>query len=218
MSPHRVQNIVNSSMATALGTPSTPTAALIAQETAEAMVGGSASADDADAFITAIGAGLKNGSAVAQTEQIGAGLFKTTLTLTDLEVTLTLNGTSTGGGGVKIYDFPAGYIKVLGVTSNLTVANAGGDGSFLASLGSAVADTGGTLATTEANVCASTAATVSSGVGTCKMKGDTVSALDGTSTAIDLYLNAALNADGTDKEVLEFSGTITIHWLNLGDN
>lgn len=166
------------------------------------------------------GAGAKNGVGVSVSEK--SGLHKTVLTLDAYSLTLTKNGTSSAGGGAKIYDFPAGLIKVIGATSNLDVSNAGGDGSFLMSLGSVAADTGGTLTGTEADITPSTAATVTSGVGTCKMKSSgTVPAaapFDGTTTALDLILNAALNADATGKETLVINGTITVVWVNLGDN
>lgn len=143
-------------------------------------------------------------------------------TLTALPVTLVKNGTSTGGGGTKIYDFPVGLIQPLGGSSNLTIA-AAGDASFLGSVGSAAADTGGTLATTEISFLPSTAATTSSGAGTCKMKSSSTTptpgaVLDGTSTAVAVYLNAALNADATGIEALTFSGTITLTVINHGDN
>jgi len=164
------------------------------------------------------GAGTKNGSTVTAVEYgINNVVQKTVLTLASTTVTMTKNGTSTAGGGVKIYDFPEGYIKVLGVTSNLAVAGEGTT-SFLASLGTVAAGTDGSLSSTEADICASTAASTTSGAGTCKMKGDIVSALDGTGTAKDLYLNTALNADGTGKEAVAYTGTITLYWINLGDN
>lgn len=42
--------------------------------------------------------------------------------------------------------------------------------------------------------------------------------LDGTSTAVDVYLNSCLNADATGVEALTFSGTITLTVINHGDN
>lgn len=154
--------------------------------------------------------------------EIGDAVRQLIFTLTDLPVTLVKNGTSTGGGGTKIYDFPAGLIQPVGGSSNLTIA-AAGDASFLASVGSAAADTGGTLATTEISFLPSTAATTSSGAGTCKMKSTSTTPtpgapLDGTSTAVPVYLNAALNADATGIEALTFSGTITLTVINHGDN
>jgi hypothetical protein len=147
---------------------------------------------------------------------------KTVLTLAALPVTLIKNGTSTGGGGTKVYSFPAGLIIPRGGSSNLTVANAL-DKSFLASIGSAAAGTDGTLTSTEISFLPSTAATTSAGVGTCKMLGTSTTPtpgnhLDGTATSIDMYLNSCLNANATGAEALTYSGTITILWANGGDS
>lgn len=143
-------------------------------------------------------------------------------TLSALPVTLVKNGTSTAGGGTKIYTFPVGLIQPVGGSSNLTIA-AAGDASFLGSVGSAAAGTDGSLTSTEISFLPSTAATTSSGAGTCKMKGTSTTPtpgnhLDGTSTAVAVYLNSALNADGTGLEALTFSGTITLTVINHGDN
>lgn len=145
-----------------------------------------------------------------------------TLTLTACPVTLVKNGTTSGGGGTKIYSFPAGLIQPVGGTTNLTIA-AAGDKSFLASVGSAAADTGGTLTSTEISFLPSTAATTTSGAGTCKMKSTSTTptpgaCLDGTSTPVDVYLNACLNADATGVEALTFSGTIVLTVINHGDS
>jgi len=155
--------------------------------------------------------------------EYGAGGRRTTvLTCVALPVTLVKNGTSTGGGGTKIYDFPQGLIQPIGGSSNLAIA-AAGDKSFLASVGSAGADTGGTLSSTEISFLPSTAATTTSGAGTCKMKSNSTTptpggTLDGTSSAAAAYLNACLNADATGVEALTFTGTITINWDFNGDN
>jgi hypothetical protein len=144
------------------------------------------------------------------------------ITLSNFLVTLVKNGTSTGGGGTLMYTFPEGMILPKGGSSNLTIA-AAGDKSFLASVGSAAADTGGTLATTEISFLPSTAATTSSGVGTCKMKATSTTPtpggwLDGTGTAVPVYLNSCLNADATGVEALRYSGTITINYEHGGDS
>jgi len=154
--------------------------------------------------------------------EIGDVVRQIILTLTNLPVTLVKNGTSTGGGGTKIYTFPVGLIQPVGGTTNLAIA-AAGDKSFLASVGSAAADTGGTLSSTEISFLPSTAATTTSGAGTCKAKSSSTTptpgaVLDGTSSAVDVYLNACLNADATGVEALTFSGTITLTVINHGDN
>lgn len=144
------------------------------------------------------------------------------LTLAALPVTLVKNGTSTGGGGTKIWTFPQGLILPIGGSSNLTIA-AAGDKSFLASVGSAAAGTDGTLTSTEISFLPSTAATTTSNAGTCKMKSTVTTPtpgapLDGTGTNTPVYLNACLNADATGVEALTFSGTIVLRVDWLGDN
>lgn len=150
------------------------------------------------------------------------GYNKLVFTLTSFLVTLVKNGTSTGGGGSLLYTFPEGLVMPVMSSSNLTVANAL-DKSFLASLGSAAADTGGTLTSTEISFGPSTAATTSSGAGTCKIKSTVTTPtpgapLDGTTTATPLYLNSCLNADATGAEALRYTGTITVVAYTGGDN
>lgn len=146
---------------------------------------------------------------------------KLVFTLNALPVTLVKNGTSTGGGGTQFFTFNEGLILPGGGSSNLTIA-ADGDKSFLAAVGMAAADTGGTLSSTEISFLPSTAATTTSGAGTCKMRSTATTPapgtnLDGTGTPIPVFLNACLNADATGVEDLTFSGTITILATNLGD-
>ncbi len=153
---------------------------------------------------------------------IGDVVRQIILTLKACPVTLVKATTVSGGGGTNIYNFPVGITQPVGGSSNLTIA-AAGDKSFLASVGSAAADTGGTLTGTEISFLPSTAATTSSGAGTCKMKSTVTtptpgSMLDGTSSAVAVYLNSALNADATGVEALTFSGTITLTVINHGDN
>lgn len=169
------------------------------------------------------GVGAVAGSGVSVKEYGDGVAKKTVFTFTNFQITLTKNGTTSGGAGVKIYDFPEGLILPKGGSSNLVVTNAGGDGSFVMSLGTAAAGTDGTLTSTEADLAPSTAATVSSNTGTCKMKTTSSSPaagspLDGSGTAKDMYFNAALNADATGKETLVVNGTLEYNWEHLGDN
>lgn len=146
---------------------------------------------------------------------------KLVITCTDTPVTLVKNGTTSGGGGTKLCTLPEGLILPKAGSTNLTIA-AAGDKSFLASIGSAAADTGGTLSGTEITFLPSTAVTTTRGAGTCKMKSTAVAPVvgvpvDGTGTPVPVYLNACLNADATGVEDLTFSGTITLNWEHAGD-
>jgi hypothetical protein len=147
-------------------------------------------------------------------------IHQTTLTLTGKTFALTDDGT-TGHLGTKIYDWPEGYIQVLGASMDLACTSAGtfgATGTILGSLGSVTAAADATLTSTEANVIASTSsgAFVAS-AGT--IKGGPVAApveLDGHTTAADLYLNMADAADPGADSVLTCSGTITVTWARHG--
>lgn len=154
-----------------------------------------------------------------------ATFHQSVFTLTALPVTMR---DTQQGGGVKIYDFPLGRIFRLGATGSIAVTTT----SILAdTLNTGVTCNWGvgsttqasaTLATTEqdfVNVQAFTASAtidvagaVSTGVGP-----SVLASLDGSSTAVDAYLNLAV-AGATDIDAdasVTVSGTIKITWINL---
>lgn len=172
--------------------------------------------------------GAKNGSAVA-VKEYGAGPFHfTKLTLTSLEIALTDEAGTVAHGGVKIYDFPAGAILILGAVADLDVTkdaagvNDDWDGDF--GLGTVVASNNATLSATEDDIIPSTA-TPQAAAGATTANGQStaseVTVLDGTGTAKDAFLNFLV--DDADHDVgstatnLVVSGTITIAWVLLGD-
>lgn len=153
-------------------------------------------------------------------------LHQTTLTLTDLAQSV-VNGTEYQG--TKIYDFPAGRILILGVTASIaqkttsaiaSTLNSGVTGAL--ALGTATASSV-TLSSTMANLLPSTAFTTSTTINVAAAAvGAALAAsaqFDGTSTAIDMYINTAyatttdVDADATQT----LTGTIKISWINLGD-
>lgn len=155
----------------------------------------------------------------------GNGTIRTVLTLDKAVITMTDATTAGCHGSAKVYDFPACNLLFLGATCDLTVtAGAGGivdTASVVMAIGTtAVATDNATLATTEADLIPSTAATLTAGAGTAKGKTVTagVAVFDGTSTAKDAYLNFAVpDAGSTASDTLTVSGTITMVWSNLGD-
>jgi hypothetical protein len=158
---------------------------------------------------------------------VAGPVSKVVLTLTALPVTLVKNGTTSGGGGVQLLAFAEGLVLPVGGSSNLTFTSAAvaGATSYLAAVGSAAADTGGTLTGTEISFLPQTAATTvtTTGAGTCKMKSTVTTPtpgapLDGTAAAAKAYLNVCLNADATGIETVTLSGTITLLFSDLGDN
>jgi hypothetical protein len=173
---------------------------------------------------TSVGVGAKNGSAITAVENGNGAVHKTVLTLDSLSVTMTDATTSGCHGAHKLYDFPAGPIQILGSSMNLTtLAGSGGianGAALVGSIGSATVGTNNaTLTTTEADLIASKAGTLTAGAGTLASHGSLVAtAFDGTATAVDAFLNLAVpDADSSASDTVTVNGTVTLHWINLGD-
>ena len=170
--------------------------------------------------LTGYGNGAKNGATISAQERTSP-VHQTVLTLASTPMAFTDAGTD-GYFATKIYDWPEGYIQVLGASMNLACTSAGtfgatGTASF--ALGTA-ATADATLNGSEVTIIASTStgAFVAS-AGT--MKGGPVAApleIDGHTTAADLYLNVADAADPGADSVLTCSGTVTVTWVKHGDN
>jgi hypothetical protein len=175
-----------------------------------------------------VGAGTVPGAVagtVSATEYGDGAFHKTVLTLTAVPVTMR---DVEQGGGVQIYDFPVGYIQRLGSSGTIAVTTT----SVLADtlntgvtcnwgVGS-VTQANATVATTEqdfVNVTAFTAsATVDvAGADATGVGVGVLASLDGTSTAVNAFLNLAV-AGATDIDAdatVTVSGTINIAWMNL---
>ena len=162
----------------------------------------------------------------------GNGIYnKAVLTCIELPITLADDAGVAQYGGVKVYDFPEGLIKVdgavidgsieLGTTGTITTTWGGG-----IALGTVTATTGATLTGTEANILPEVnvaAATASVAVVDAVSVATALTEsgarwLDGTATAIDMYLNLVVDDSvshtaGTGS----FTGTVTFLWQVLGD-
>lgn len=148
-------------------------------------------------------------------------IHKTVLTLTlsgdhDLDLADGDHGT-----GIKVYDFPEGRISILGVTMNADAAttgiNANPNDTYYVALGSVVGADDADLTGTEADLLAKITA---DGATTATLHGALAAAaqFDGTTTPLDLYVNAACaDASNSAAVTLAITGTVTIHWINLGD-
>jgi hypothetical protein len=167
-------------------------------------------------------------SYVTATHKVSGPTVRTTLTLASLPQTV-VNGTEYQG--TKIWTFPAGRIIVFDTVISMAqkttsvladTLNASSTGAF--SLGSATASAT-TLSSTMANFLPSTAFTSSATInvagatftGELDANGDysEMFTLDGSSTAVDLYVNTAyatttdVDADATQT----LTGTIEIYWM-----
>lgn len=160
----------------------------------------------------------------------GSGNFHTTkFTFTNTALALTDEAGVVAYGGLKLYDFPKGYIYMQSAVSDIALTKsstgviAAWDGDF--GVGTTTAGNNNALATTEQNIIPTTATPqASAGVTTA----DGVSTatehaiLDGTSAALDLFINFLV--DDADHDVtttpcrLILNGTLTVNWLFMGDN
>lgn len=172
---------------------------------------------------SSVGNGAAAGTGVVAAEFGNGIVHKTVLTVTALSVTSTDATTDGAFGTQKVYDFPAGPIQILGASYNLALTKSGAgiatNAAVVVGLGTVAAVAGDTLETTEQDIIPSTTATLSSGVGTAAKHGSVVTtAFDGHTTPIDAILNFAMPDAGTSANAaILFTGTITIHWVNLGD-
>lgn len=177
-----------------------------------------------NALVSATGNGTKNGVTVTAAESGDGVLHKTVLTLASTPVTVA-NTTGASFGGVKLYDFPEGRLLILGCVANLGFSWIGEDiaqdGSGDFSMGTTItADA--TLNGTDVDLLASSAMLdpFVGGIGTGTGVLAASAQFDGTSTAKDLNLNIIIDdadvADGASDIVL-VTGTVAIHWINLGD-
>lgn len=152
-------------------------------------------------------------------------IHSTVFTFTNMA--LTVRDTQVGGG-VKIYQFPKGKISRLGASMTTTITTASAIASTLKSgvtgnhgLGSTT-QASATLATTEqdfiqvTNFASST--TINVAPAAVKAYGvASVTLLDGSSTAINLFFNIAV-ATATDIDAdasVLINGEATVHWIKL---
>lgn len=165
-------------------------------------------------------------SGLTANEKIGNLPRKIAITLTSVAVTWTDNGASGGYGSLKIYDMPEGVVCVLAANLKITAASwSAGMGatatSVVFSVGSAAEATGATLDSTQANICPSVSAGTLAASAVAAAFGTqlaTPTNLNGTATAIDVYLNIA--SDGTDSTAggtVTVSGTLEITYIPAGD-
>lgn len=183
---------------------------------------------DSDGATTS-GVGAANGATVSAAESTPT-IHTTLLTLTATPITIADESGVGQYGAVKIYDFPAGLICILGsvVSGSITAAAPiidTWDGDI--GLGT-VATTDAALDTDETNIMQSSATTTAvskvaavDAVTTAAQYGTiTAHYLDGTATAADLYLNLIIDDNGAHVGAMSatFTGTVRVTWVNLGDN
>ncbi len=169
-----------------------------------------------------------SGSVTMTVTQQGPDIFKMHFVFTAARLTVTDAAASGSSGSLKIFTFKQGVVQMLGSRHDWTAFAEGsaltggaGDASFVIAFGSAAADAGdGTLTSTEVNFGATRSITLSGGTGT---GATTITAaqtgLDGTATAVDLYVNWSGTAATIDAtSTIDITGTATFLVCFLNDD
>jgi hypothetical protein len=164
-------------------------------------------------------------------EELGDNVIhKTLLRLTSVPVSVASVTTGNGVGGTKIYDFPEGRLNVLGTMADLSFVIAADDqadftdatpegDAGIGTVAPANADALGTDATDD-DFATSTALTMAAYSANVQCPSEAALQFDGTSTAIDMYVNLLIDAADIDDGVtttVYASGTVIVTWTNLGD-
>jgi hypothetical protein len=170
-------------------------------------------------------------------EFVEGGLHKTVFKFTNFPLSLTISstGSTQGAGGKKIYTFPKGAIEIMSsqMKWDLLVADGTnvttqcdldiGLGTVVAGLSQAALTTTGCNIAGKYEIAFSTTvlsyANKNQTSNVVAPSGATAGAvLDGTSTAIDAYLNCAVAAGGMAVTGIgiTFTGTVEVYWRNYG--
>ena len=149
-------------------------------------------------------------------------------TLAAVSITVTDAGGSGASGSLNIFSFANQSVVPLACRQDYTafaegaaLTGAAGDAAFVMGLGSVAANAGdGVLTATEVDFGAVTSTiTLSGGTGVGTKHSATVTILDGTSTAVNLFLNWCGTAATIDaNSTISVTGTISVLVALLGDD
>jgi hypothetical protein len=165
---------------------------------------------------------------VAVTIKRVGDMFTLVFTLTAAQISVTDGAASGSYGSLKLFDFAEQGISYLGCRQNYTayvegaaLTTAAGDADFVIGVGAtaiaAAADA--VLAVGNQNIGGSIAQTNSAGTTTGTLHSGSNTAIDGTSTASDIYLNFSGSAATIDaSSTIAVTGTIQITGVMLGDD
>lgn len=180
---------------------------------------------------SAVGAVNQPASGTVAVNIVNLGpLVRLDFTLTAARIPVTDAAGSGSHGSLKIFDFVQSAIAFLGCRQNYTafaegtaLTGAQGDAAFEIGVGTTAiaAPADGTLGNgVNENVGQAVSVTLSSGTGTgTAVDGAKTTALDGTTTALDLYLNWAGTAATIDaNSTIDVTGTISVVCALLGDD
>ena len=177
---------------------------------------------DVDA-LTSTGGATASGTGVTAVESLG--VVRVVVTLVDTPVVMADNAGVVAYGSLKVLDLPASPVLFLGAVGDLALTksssgvNATWDGDI--GLGSAAANNGATLATTEQDFIPTTPTPQAvSGVTTGDMQSTSTEVAKVFASGTDVYLNILV--DDADHDVtgtpcnIIVNGTITFSYVKLG--
>lgn len=198
-----------------------------------AYTSGTATTEVKDATAALQGKGTVPVNTITAYEHGDSIVRKTVLECNAVTVTISDDAGVAQYGGVQVYDFPEGMLLVKGVRVS-GILTAGVTGTIIdnwdgdVAVGSATATTGATLTGTEADIMQSVAVSAGAsdkdGVVTAASIATALTESgarwqDGSTTAINLFLNFVIDEDGTHTAgTATFNGTIEFNWEMLGDS
>lgn len=167
---------------------------------------------------------------MAAVEQGSGAVHKTILTCTATPLTFGDEAGQGQYGGVKVYDFPAGLLNVLGaVIDGVFTLSAPAIDAWDGDIGlgveaptdhqDAANKTGLVLQKTSTTQAVAKVATTDAVSIATALTEAGARWLDGTATAKDLFLNLLVDDNVAHDNTITgtFTGTIAFTWLNLGD-
>lgn len=170
-----------------------------------------------------VGAAGVTSTGLSLVERGDGVLHQTVFTLDDFELAITDHTTAGAHSSAKLYDFPAGYIKFVGTSADLDVecGTAGLTTTATYAVGIGTATTGvdnAVLATTEQDILSVVTGDLTASAAALGTALATDASKDGHTTAAGAYLNLLFAADDASAaDVCTVTGTVTVHWVNLGD-
>lgn len=185
---------------------------------------------DSSGNVTCIsGIGAKNGTTVTAVEYGSNVIHRTELTCAATPLTFGDEAGQGQYGGVKVYDFPVGLVCTLGaVIDGVMTLTAPAINTWDGDIGLGVAvvsdhqdasnKVGQILQSTATTQAAAKVATTDAVTIATLLTESGARWRDGTSSAIDLYLNLLIDDDAAHDNTITgtFTGTITFAWMNLG--
>ena len=166
------------------------------------------------------GAGAPNGTGVTAIES--AGVVHTTVVNLSATALTGVDNTDMQFAQ-KIYDSQDGSILIMGAVADFSIVGSGGVHTGGTGYWSVGTGTVATMAGTDVNIIAkSSQFTLSSYAADLTGRSAAIinsgTPFDGSSSAVDYYLNFLIDAAGwTTAGILTVTGTVTLTWCNFGD-